>query len=95
MIIYSICGDFSVVSPFSAVQHGTPQVNIQTPSATGVSHNAYRQFDVDKHGVILNNSQKETDNSAASMPVGQEAVTLYSSCTYAPGDAFTCRRAAT
>lgn len=36
--------------------NGTPQVNIQTPSKGGVSRNTYSQFDVDKRGVILNNS---------------------------------------
>jgi len=40
--------------------NGTPQVNIQTPSAGGVSRNTYSQFDVDKRGVILNNSHKMT-----------------------------------
>ncbi|OQS32125.1 hemagglutinin repeat-containing protein [Chromobacterium haemolyticum] len=32
------------------------QVNIQAPSAAGVSRNQYSQFDVDKRGAILNNS---------------------------------------
>ncbi|CAM3614901.1 Toxin CdiA [Pseudomonas reidholzensis] len=36
--------------------NGTPQVNIQAPSAGGVSHNTYSQFDVDGRGAILNNS---------------------------------------
>ncbi|MBK5144464.1 hemagglutinin repeat-containing protein [Budviciaceae bacterium BWR-B9] len=36
--------------------NGTPQVNIQTPSAAGVSRNTYSQFDVDNRGAILNNS---------------------------------------
>ncbi|GAB2895859.1 hypothetical protein GCM10027202_24610 [Microvirgula curvata] len=36
---------------------GLPQVNIQTPSAAGVSRNSYKQFDVDSRGVILNNSR--------------------------------------
>ncbi|WP_249213728.1 filamentous hemagglutinin N-terminal domain-containing protein [Tatumella sp. JGM130] len=40
--------------------NGTPQVNIQTPGAGGVSRNTYSQFDVDKRGVILNNSHKMT-----------------------------------
>ncbi|PMR74360.1 filamentous hemagglutinin N-terminal domain-containing protein, partial [Billgrantia endophytica] len=40
--------------------NGTPQVNIQTPSAQGVSRNAYRQFDVDGKGAILNNARQAT-----------------------------------
>lgn len=36
--------------------NGTPQVNIQAPSAAGVSRNTYNQFDVDSRGVILNNA---------------------------------------
>lgn len=37
--------------------NGTPLVNIQTPSAAGVSRNLYSQFDVDGRGAILNNSR--------------------------------------
>ncbi|MBJ9977590.1 hemagglutinin repeat-containing protein [Pseudomonas sp. S75] len=36
--------------------NGTPQVNIQAPSAAGVSRNQYSQFDVDSRGAILNNA---------------------------------------
>ena len=39
--------------------NGTVQVNIQTPSAAGVSRNTYSQFDVDKRGVILNNARAD------------------------------------
>ena len=35
-----------------------PQVDIQTPSAAGVSVNEYRQFDVSQEGALLNNSRK-------------------------------------
>ncbi|MDO4796129.1 MAG: filamentous hemagglutinin N-terminal domain-containing protein, partial [Brachymonas sp.] len=35
-----------------------PLVNIQTPSAAGVSRNTYSQFDVNREGAILNNSRK-------------------------------------
>ena len=39
--------------------NGLPQVNIQTPSAAGVSRNTYSQFDVQSNGAILNNSRTE------------------------------------
>jgi len=37
--------------------NGVPQVNIQTPSAAGVSRNVYSQFDVQSNGALLNNSR--------------------------------------
>jgi filamentous hemagglutinin len=50
--------------------NGTPQVNIQTPSAGGVSRNVYSQFDVDKKGVILNNSHKNVNTELGGMVSG-------------------------
>jgi filamentous hemagglutinin len=38
---------------------GVTQVNIQTPSAAGVSRNTYSQFDVTNKGAILNNSRTD------------------------------------
>ncbi|MCG9060207.1 filamentous hemagglutinin N-terminal domain-containing protein, partial [Laribacter hongkongensis] len=38
--------------------NGVPLVNIQSPSAAGVSRNTYRQFDVNAQGVILNNARQ-------------------------------------
>ncbi|MDQ5881987.1 MAG: filamentous hemagglutinin, partial [Pseudomonadota bacterium] len=37
--------------------NGVPLVNIQTPSAAGVSRNTYEQFDVQTQGGSLNNSR--------------------------------------
>ena len=45
--------------------NGLPQVNIQTPSSSGVSRNKYSQFDVDKSGVILNNSANNVQTQLA------------------------------
>uniref|UniRef100_UPI0016A78A3A filamentous hemagglutinin N-terminal domain-containing protein n=1 Tax=Hydrogenophaga sp. TaxID=1904254 RepID=UPI0016A78A3A len=38
--------------------NGVPLVNIQTPSAGGVSLNRYSQFDIGPQGAVLNNSRK-------------------------------------
>ncbi|MEB3755121.1 hemagglutinin repeat-containing protein, partial [Acinetobacter sp. MD2(2019)] len=40
--------------------NGLTQVNIQTPSAGGVSRNTYSQFDVGQEGAILNNARNNT-----------------------------------
>ncbi|MCG1042468.1 hemagglutinin repeat-containing protein [Mycetohabitans sp. B8] len=40
--------------------NGVPLINIQAPSAGGVSRNTYSQFDVGHRGVILNNASTHT-----------------------------------
>ena len=39
--------------------NGTPVVNIQTPSAAGVSRNAFKEFDINSNGAIVNNSRSD------------------------------------
>ncbi len=45
--------------------NGVIQVNVQTPSAAGVSHNTYQRFDIERRGVILNNSRTDTTTELA------------------------------
>ncbi|EPD6701356.1 hemagglutinin repeat-containing protein [Cronobacter dublinensis] len=47
--------------------NGLPQVNIQKPSAAGVSRNTYSRFDVDRRGAVLNNSHKNTRTQLGGM----------------------------
>ena len=44
---------------------GATQINIQTPSAAGVSMNQYRQFDTQTNGTVLNNSRTNTNTQTA------------------------------
>jgi filamentous hemagglutinin family protein len=44
---------------------GVTQVNIQAPSAAGVSRNTYSQFDVNRQGVVLNNSRTDSNTQIA------------------------------
>ncbi|WP_241651007.1 two-partner secretion domain-containing protein, partial [Rosenbergiella nectarea] len=50
--------------------NGLPQVDIRTPNSQGLSHNTYRQFDVDERGAILNNSQHATSTQLAGQVAG-------------------------
>ncbi|MEY0665475.1 hemagglutinin repeat-containing protein [Providencia rettgeri] len=50
--------------------NGTPQVNIQSPNSSGVSHNKYQNFDVDNKGVILNNSAVNTQTQLGGLITG-------------------------
>ncbi|SCZ66563.1 hemagglutinin repeat-containing protein, partial [Photorhabdus luminescens] len=50
--------------------NGTPQIDIQTPNAAGISHNTYSQFDIDERGVILNNSHNAVQTQLGGMVAG-------------------------
>ncbi|MCZ5582484.1 hypothetical protein O5587_19710 [Escherichia coli] len=50
-------------------------MNIQTPSAGGVSHNTYSQFDVGNQGVILNNAHNNVQTQLGGMVVGNPWLT--------------------
>ncbi len=39
--------------------NGTALININNSNANGLSHNKYSEFDVDKNGVVFNNSMKD------------------------------------
>ncbi|MFO7583064.1 filamentous hemagglutinin N-terminal domain-containing protein, partial [Guyparkeria sp.] len=45
--------------------NGTPVVEITTPGADGVSHNVYRQLDVDERGVVFNNGRTTSATTLA------------------------------
>jgi filamentous hemagglutinin family protein len=46
----------------SAASNAVPLVQIQAPSAAGVSRNVYSQFDVQNNGVILNNARSNAQS---------------------------------
>lgn len=52
------------------LNNGTTIINIAAPNNRGVSHNKYTQFDVSKHGVILNNSVNNSNTQLAGSTIG-------------------------
>jgi filamentous hemagglutinin len=54
--------------------NGVPVVNIQTPNASGLSHNRYIQFDVAPQGAILNNAQDAVQTKLGGWVMGNAMV---------------------
>lgn len=52
--------------------NGSTQINIQTPTGNGLSHNKFTQFDVSEKGVILNNSNKDVQTELGGYIKGNE-----------------------
>ena len=50
--------------------NGVLQVNIQTPSAAGVSRNVFSQFDVPTSGAVLNNTRTGTQTRLGGLVQG-------------------------
>ncbi|MVW72106.1 filamentous hemagglutinin N-terminal domain-containing protein [Bordetella sp. 15P40C-2] len=67
-----ITADHSVEAsaPVVGQQHGVPVIQIVAPSAGGVSHNRYEQFNVGPAGVILNNSGRSSQTQLAGQIAG-------------------------
>ncbi|SFX66479.1 hemagglutinin repeat-containing protein [Marinospirillum alkaliphilum] len=52
--------------------NGVPLVNIRAPGSSGVSHNVYKQFDVDQRGAILNNSSDHSQTQLGGWVQGND-----------------------
>ncbi len=53
---------------------GVTYVNIQAPNSSGLSHNVYSKFDVERSGVVLNNSATDVQTKLAGWIEGNKAL---------------------
>jgi len=52
--------------------NGSTTININKPGSNGISHNQYKEFDVNQAGLVLNNSATNTDNTLAGQTIGNK-----------------------
>lgn len=68
-------GDQANRPEISHINNGVALINIAPPSGSGVSHNQYQDFNVDKSGAIFNNSTQDAHYNGESIAANPNLVT--------------------
>lgn len=68
-------GDQANRPEISHINNGVALINIAPPSGSGVSHNQYQDFNVDKSGAVFNNSTQDAHYNGESIAANPNLVT--------------------